>query len=100
DQRPGRAKGTPDEPVATEQEGLPSQGVGLEENIPRTPCGGWPVAVILSSGGYSMTSLSTLLDRDYLLDLRLLRQEFAVVDTADPASLRRWFTDHLYLSPN
>jgi hypothetical protein len=47
-----------------------------------------------------MNSLSTLLDRDYLLDLRLLRQEFAVVDTADPASLWRWFADHSYLSPN
>jgi hypothetical protein len=47
-----------------------------------------------------MNPLSTLLDRDYLLDLRLLRQEFAVVDTADSASLRQWFTDHSYLSPN
>jgi hypothetical protein len=47
-----------------------------------------------------MNSLSTLLDRDYLLDLPLLRQEFALVDTAEPASLRRWFADHSYLSPN
>ena len=47
-----------------------------------------------------MTHISTLLDRDYLLDLRLLQQEFAVVDTANPARLRQWFMDHSYLSPN
>jgi hypothetical protein len=47
-----------------------------------------------------MNPLSTLLDRDYLLDLRLLRQEFAAVDVADPASLRQWFSKHHYLAPN
>jgi hypothetical protein len=47
-----------------------------------------------------MSPLSILLDREYLLDLRLLRQEFAVVDTADPASLGRWFSTHHYLATN
>jgi hypothetical protein len=41
-----------------------------------------------------------LLDRDYLLDVQKLRKEFAAVDTADPASLRRWFADHSYLTAN
>jgi hypothetical protein len=47
-----------------------------------------------------MNSLSTLLDRDYLLDLQELRTEFGKVDPTDPASLRRWFADHSYLGPN
>jgi hypothetical protein len=47
-----------------------------------------------------MTPLSTLLDRDYLLDLQELRTEFAEVDPTDPASLRRWFSKHYYLAPN
>jgi hypothetical protein len=47
-----------------------------------------------------MTPLSTLLDRDYLLDLRELRTEFGEVDPTDPASLRCWFTKHYYLAPN
>jgi hypothetical protein len=47
-----------------------------------------------------MTPLSILLDREYLLDLRLLQQEFAAVDVAEHSSLRQWFTDHSYLSPN
>jgi hypothetical protein len=47
-----------------------------------------------------MNSLSTLLDRDYLLDLRELRTEFGEVDPTDPASLRRWFVGHTYLAPN
>jgi hypothetical protein len=47
-----------------------------------------------------MNSLSTLLDRDYLLDLQELRTEFGKVDPTDPASLRRWFVNHRYLSAN
>jgi hypothetical protein len=47
-----------------------------------------------------MNSLSILFDRDYLLDLEELRTEFGEVDPTDAASLRRWFADHPYLSPN
>jgi hypothetical protein len=47
-----------------------------------------------------MNNLSTLLDRDYLLDIQELRQEFAGIDPSDPESLRGWFVGHHYLGAN
>jgi hypothetical protein len=40
------------------------------------------------------------LDSEYLIDVSLLRREFAAVDVMDTGSLRAWFAAHPYLTVN
>jgi hypothetical protein len=39
---------------------------------------------------------SQWLDREYVMDVRILRRAFATVDTRDPTDLQRWFADRPY----
>ncbi len=48
----------------------------------------------------TMGDRSAWLDREYELDLALIREEFARINTGDLGSLRGWFESHPYLTSN
>src|SRR6516164_6756368 len=45
-----------------------------------------------------MRPITQRLDRDYALDLVTFQAEFAGINTADPVQLKKWFTEHSYLT--